>query len=147
MQEQGENKMLTKAVLIMAIGLAVGGCTHLASPASDLQALEREELKNEHGHVIGYKQLARDAASGERITRISLFVPRLSASGRVVGYEERVRGGSVLRDLHGRKIGGRFDDVRSRKNVTIVVLPREERVAAAQAPSIDELIRIARLEN
>jgi len=138
--------MLKNIALVVAVGLAAG-CTHLSSPKGELQALGREDLRNAQGHVIGYKEVSRDAASGERITQISLFVPRLSASGRVVGYEERVRGGSVLRDLHGRKIGGRFDDVRSRKNVTIVVLPREERVAAAQAPSIDELIRIARLGN
>ncbi|HYX63158.1 MAG TPA: hypothetical protein VE935_02940, partial [Burkholderiales bacterium] len=85
-----------------------------------------------------------------RITQLSLFIPRLER-GRVVGYEERVPGGSVLRDLHGKRIGGRFDDLRSRasnphgKGLTIVVLPREDAVAAA--PSIEELIRIARLDN
>ena len=84
---------------------------------------------------------------GERITQIALFLPRLDSSGHIVGYEERLRSGSVLRDLRGRKIGGRFDDLRSRKNMTIVVLPREDTVAVAAAPSIDELIRIARLEN
>jgi len=58
-----------------------------------------------------------------------------------------VRGGSVLRDLNGKKMGGRFDDLRSRKNLTIVVLPAEDRVAMAAAPSIEELIRIAHLDN
>ncbi len=139
--------MLKKTVVILALGLAAGGCTHLSIPSGNLQALGREDLKNLQGHVIGYKEVARDAATGERITQISLYVPRLDDRGRIVGYEERVRGGSVLLDLHGRKVGGRFDDVRSRKNVTIVVLPREDRLAAAPAPSIDELIRIARLEN
>jgi len=139
--------MLKSAALILALGLAAGGCTHLATPSGELQALGREDLKNAQGHVIGYKEVARDAATGERITQIALFVPRLGATGRIVGYEERLRAGSVLRDLHGKKIGGRFDDLRSRKNLTIVVLPREERVAAAPAPSIDELIRIARLDN
>jgi hypothetical protein len=139
--------MLKSAALILALGLAAGGCTHLATPSGELQALGREDLKNAQGHVIGYKEVARDAATGERITQIALFVPRLGANGRIVGYEERLRAGSVLRDLHGKKIGGRFDDLRSRKNLTIVVLPREDRVAAAPAPSIDELIRIARLDN
>lgn len=138
--------MLKNMVLFIAVGLAAG-CTHLSGPKGELQALGREDLRNAQGHVIGYKEVSRDAASGERITQISLFVPRLSASGRVVGYEERVRGGSVLRDLHGKKMGGRFDDLRSRKNLTIVVLPREDRVVALAAPSIDELIRIAHLEN
>jgi hypothetical protein len=139
--------MLKKAALILAVGLAAGGCTHLSTPSGDRQALGRENLKNAQGHVIGYKEVSRDGATGENITQISLFVPRLSAGGRVIGYEERLRSGSVLRDLHGKKIGGRFDDLRSRKNLTIVVLPREESVAAAPAPSIDELIRIAHLEN
>ena len=138
--------MLRNIALLVAAGLAAG-CTHLSSPKGELQALGREDLRNDQGHVIGYKEVSRDAASGERITQISLFVPRLSASGRLIGYEERVRGGSVLRDLHGKKMGGRFDDLRSRKNLTIVVLPREDRVVALAAPSIDELIRIAHLEN
>jgi hypothetical protein len=139
--------MLKTTAAILALGLAAGGCTNLSTLSGDVQPLAKEDLKNAQGHVIGTKEVARDAATGERITQISLFVPRLSPAGRVVGYEERVRGGSVLRDLRGRKIGGRFDDLRSRKNMTIVVLPREERAAVATAPSIDELIRIARLEN
>ena len=138
--------MLKRAAAILALGLAAGGCTHL-TPSGDVQALGRESLKNAQGHVIGYKEVTRDAATGERFTQIALYVPRLDDRGHIVGYEERVRGGSVLRDLRGRKIGGRFDDVRSRKSLTVLVLPREERVAAAPAPSIDELIRIARLEN
>ena len=139
--------MIKRTALILALGFAAGGCTHLSTPSGNLQALGREDLKNLQGHVIGYKEATRDAATGERITRISLYVPRLNERGHIVGYEERVRGGSVLHDLRGKKIGGRFDDVRSRKNVTIVVLPREDHLAAAPAPSIDELIRIARLEN
>jgi hypothetical protein len=139
--------MLKRSALILALGLVAGGCTHLSAPSSNLQALGREDLKNFQGHVVGYKEMTRDAATGERITQISLYVPRLNDRGRIVGYEERVRGGSVLHDLYGKKVGGRFDDVRSRKNLTIVVLPREDRLAAAPAPSIDELIRIARLEN
>jgi hypothetical protein len=108
--------------------------------------LGREDLKNAKGHVIGSKEVRRDAATGEQITRISLFIPRYDR-GEIVGYEERVRGGSVLLDLHGKKLGGRFEDLRSRKSLTIVVVPREDRAAVAAAPSIDELIRIARLEN
>jgi hypothetical protein len=138
--------MLGRIAAILALGLAAGGCTHLSSPSADVRTLDREDLKNAQGHVIGYKETARDTTSGERLTHIALFLPRLNDSGRIVGYEEPVRGGSVLHDLYGKKVGGRFDDVRSRKNVTIVVLPREDRVLG-RAPSIDELIRIARLDN
>jgi hypothetical protein len=69
------------------------------------------------------------------------------------GYEERVPGGTVLRDLNGKKIGGRPVDLRSRssnphnKGLTIVVLPREDRARRAAAPSIEELIRLAQLDD
>jgi hypothetical protein len=147
-EKEGQNNMLKSTVAILALGLAAGGCTHLATPSGELQAIGKEDLRNAQGHVIGTKEIARDAATGERITQIALYLPRVDSRGRIVGYEERLRSGSVLRDLRGRKIGGRFDDLRSRKNMTIVVLPREDdAVAVAAAPSIDELIRIARLEN
>src|SRR2546423_15464708 len=51
----------------------------------------RENLKNAQGHVIGYKEVARDDATGEELTQISLFVPRLGSRGQLIGYEERVR--------------------------------------------------------
>lgn len=144
--------MLKNAVIIAALGLAAGGCTHL-SPTAEGQPVAREDLKNAKGHVIGTKEVTRDAATGEAITHIALFVPRIDENGRIVGYEERVPGGTILRDLHGKKIGGRFVDLRSRgtnpgnKGVMIVVVPRKDRVAAAAVPSIDELIRLARLDN
>ncbi len=144
--------MLKKIALIVALGLAAGGCTHL-SFTTEGQPVAREELKNAAGHVIGTKEVIRDAATGEAIMHIALFVPRIDEKGRIVGYEERVPGGSILRDLRGRKVGGRFVDLRSRgtnptnKGLTIVIVPREDRVATAAAPSIEELIRIARLEN
>ena len=56
--------MLKRSALIVALGLAAGGCTHLATPSGSLQALGREDLKNLQGHVIGYKEMTRDAATG-----------------------------------------------------------------------------------
>lgn len=141
--------MLKETALVLALGLAAG-CTHLSTQAGG-QLVSREELKNPQGYVIGTKEVTRDTATGEEITQISLFLPLLE-DGRLVGYEERVPGGTVLHDLDGKRIGGRLVDLRSRssnphsRGVTIVVLPREDRVAAAP-PSIDELIRIARLGN
>jgi len=147
--------MLRNTAIILALGFAAGGCTHLpnAAGSSTATAVAREDLKNEQGYVVGTKEVTRDAATGERITQISLFIPRLGEHGRIVGYEERVPGGTVLHDLHGKKIGGRFVDLRSRaanphnRGIMIVVVPREDRVAVAPAPSIDELIRLARLDN
>lgn len=141
--------MLKGTALVLALGLVAGGCTHLPTQAGG-QLISREALKSAQGYVVGTKEVTRDTATGEEITRISLFLPLLE-DGRLVGYEERVPGGTVLHDLNGRRIGGRLVDLRSRssnphnRGVTIVVVPREDRVAAA--PSIDELIRLARLDN
>jgi len=104
-------------------------------------------LRNAQGHVIGHKEILR--GNGERLTRIALYVPRLEA-GKVVGYEERIRGGTVLRSLEGRKIGGRFIDLRSRgtnpgnKGLMIIVHAKPSETVAA--PSIEELKLLARLD-
>jgi len=88
------------------------------------------------------------ALPSEELAQIALFVPRVGERGNIIGYEERVRGGSVLRDLNGKKIGGRWLDVRSGKGLMIVVHGKNsERVSMAEAPSIDELIHLARLTN
>jgi hypothetical protein len=108
----------------------------------------REDLKNAQGHVVGFKELMRDANTGEELAQIALFVPRLGERGEIIGYEERVRGGSILRDLNGKRIGGGWHDLRSGKTLVIVVRGRQsDRPAIAEAPSIDELIHLARLGN
>ena len=140
---------LTTTLAVLALAAAAGGCSLL-----ETKAVARENLKNAQGHVIGYKEVRRDERTGEELAQIALFVPRVGERGEVVGYEELVRGGSVIRDLSGKRIGGRWIDLRSRagnphnRGLTIVVLGRTpERVAVAEAPSIDELVRIARLAN
>jgi hypothetical protein len=137
-------KALISAATVIALGLAAGGCSVL-----ETKSMAHEDLKNAQGHVVGYKETMRDRETGEEMTQIALFVPRFSESGKIVGYEERVRGGSVLRDLHGKKIGGRWYDLRSGKGFTVMVRGKEsaERVAVAEAPSIEELIQLARLTN
>src|SRR3954465_9619579 len=141
-------KTLTSSLIALALA-ASAGCSVL-----ETKTLAREDLKNAQGHVIGYKETKRDERTGEELAQIALFVPRLGERGEIVGYEERLRSGSVLRDLHGKRIGGRWVDLRSRasnprnRGLTIVVIGRTpERVAVAEAPSIDELVRIAHLAN
>ena len=145
-------KALKKTLLIVALGFAAGGCSVLEQ-SKTAAAVGREDLKNVQGHVVGYKDVMRDDSTGEEIAQISLFVPRIE-NGEVVGYEERVRGGSVLRDLNGKRIGGRFVDARSRgtnpqsKGLLIMVRGRQaDRIATAQAPDIDELMQLARITN
>jgi hypothetical protein len=140
---------MTRTALILAIALAAGGCSVI-----ETKSVAREDLKNAQGHVIGYKDLMRDSRTGEELAQITLFVPRLDERGEIVGYEERVRGGTVLHDLSGKRIGARWLDVRSRgsnpqnKGLLIMVRGKEsERATLAQAPSIEELIQLARLGN
>ena len=136
-------KAVDRAALVVALGLMAGGCTTL-----EPQAVAREDLKNAQGHVVGFKELMRDARTGEELAQIALFVPRLGERGEVIGYEERVRGGTILRDLNGKRIGGGWHDLRSGKTLVIVVRGRQsDRPAIAEAPSIDELIHLARLGN
>ena len=136
-------KALKRTAVIVALGLAAGGCSIL-----DTKPVARESLKNAQGHVVGYKDVMRDAGTGEELAQIALFVPRLGTRGEIIGYEERVRGGSVLRDLNGKRIGGSWHDVRSGKGLVIVVRSKHaESFALAQAPSIDELMHLARLAN
>ena len=144
-------KALKKTVLILALGLAAGGCSVLEQSKSSA-SVGREDLKNAQGHVVGYKDVIRSAESGEEMQQISLFVPRTGDRGEIVGYEERVPGGTVLRDLNGKRIGGRYIDARSRgtnpqsKGLLIVVRGKNsDRIAAA--PDIGELMHLARITN
>ena len=141
--------MPKRTILVLALGLAAGACTVI-----ETKPVAREDLRNAQGHVIGYKDLMRDERTGEELAQITLFVPRLGERGEIVGYEELVRGGTVLHDLNGKRIGGRWLDVRSRgtnpqsQGLLIVVRGKESaRAAVAQAPSIEELIQLARLGN
>jgi hypothetical protein len=139
-------KLIKKTTLVLALAFAATGCSVLES-----KSVARADLKNAQGHVIGYKDVMRDARTGEELAQLALFVPRVNTRGEVVGYEERVRGGSVLRDLNGRKIGGRFIDVRSRgtnphnAGLMIVVRGKNADSAVAEAPSIEQLIQLAQL--
>jgi hypothetical protein len=138
---------MTLRTTLLAFSLvAASGCTALDS--REFRSAGVQPLKNARGHVIGHKETLR--SNGETLTRIALYVPRLE-DGKVVGYEELVRGGAVLRNLEGRRVGGRFVDLRSQgtnpgnRGLTIIVhsRPAPERIAA---PDIDLLRSLARLD-
>src|SRR4051794_5360363 len=124
----------TRTFALLAIALAASGCSTV-----EFKQLGMEPLKNAQGHVVGQKETLCDCANGERLARIALYAPRVDEHGTVVGYEEQIKGGTVLRDLQGRRIGARWIDLRSRTNnpnnrgLTIIVhsRPAAERQALA----------------
>jgi hypothetical protein len=119
-------KVLT--MLLVVAGFALGGCTTLTEYGS----VRKEVVRNDQGHVIGHKELLRNEQTGEVIARVSIYTAMLDSNGALIGYEEQAKGGSIIRDLQGRGIGSRFNDLRSRKSMAIVFLPSDaERVAVA----------------
>lgn len=136
----------TTTIMILALGLAAGGCSSV-----EWKQVSVQPLRNAEGHVIGQKETLCDCRNGEHVARVALFEPRYDEHGVLVGYEERVRGGSVLRDLNGRRIGGRWIDVRSRANnpgskgLTIIVYSQPAARSASAVTSIDELVQLAGL--
>ena len=131
---------------LLALALAAGGCSTL-----EQQQLGKESLKNSQGHVIGYKE--RLNADGEVLDRVTFFTPRLSERGTVVAYEERIKGGVVLWDLKGKRIGSRYVDLRSRgsnaqnSGLTIVFRPREAEHLAVQQVTIEDVKQHLGTEN
>ena len=133
--------MMTKT-LIVAACFAIGGCSTMAEYGS----VRKEGLRNDQGHLIGYKELLRNERTGEVMAQIALYTPMRSESGEIVGYEEQARDGAIIRDLNGRSIGGRFSDLRSRgtnsknKGLTIVMRPADAQQVAVAQPKIWELM-------
>ncbi len=134
------NRVLT--MLMVAACFAVGGC----STMTEYGSLRKESLKNDQGHVIGYKEMLRNERTGEVMAQIALYTPMRSESGEVVGYEEQTRNGAIIRDLDGRGIGGRVADLGSRgphaknKGLTIVFRPADAQQVAVAQPKIWELM-------
>ena len=133
--------MLTRTLLIAA-SLAIGGC----STMTEYGSVRKESLKNDQGHVVGYKEMLRNERTGEVMAQIALYTPVRGTGGEIVGYEEQARDGAIIRDLNGRSIGGRFSDLRSRgtnsknKGLTIVFRPADAQQVAVTQPKIWELM-------
>ena len=128
---------MTTRALIIAACFAIGGCTTLSDFGTTVR---KEGLKNDQGHVIGYKEMLRNERTGEIIAQVLLYTPMRSESGEIIGYEEQSRGGAIIRDIHGRSIGSKFTDLRSRKSLTIVFRPADAPKVAVSQPKIWELM-------
>ena len=140
---------LAKTITLLAVSLAASGCSLL-----EFTPLGKETLKNSQGHVIGYRERLCDCAAGEELDRVILFTPKYSEGGTVVAYEERIKGGVVLWDLKGKRIGSRYVDLRSRgtnarnSGLTIVFRssPEAERIAVAQV-TIEDIKQHLQISN
>ena len=110
--------------LLPPLFLLLAGCSTV-----EYRFLGAQPLQNDKGHVIGQKELLSDARTGELVERVTLFTPRLDAKGDVIGYEEPMPSGTVLRGLDGKRVGVRYSDLRSRgtnpqsEPVTVIVTP------------------------
>ena len=134
--------MLTRALMVAAC-FAIGGCTTMSEFGTSVR---KESLRNEQGHVIGYKNMLRNERTGEVLAQVSLYTPMLGEKGDIVGYEEPARDGSIVRDLYGRSIGARFADLRSRgtnaksRGLLIVIRPADAPTVAVTRPKIWDLL-------
>ena len=128
---------MTTRALIIAACFAIGGCTTMSDFGTSVR---KESLRDEQGHVIGYKDMLRNERTGEVIAQVQLYTPLRSESGELVGYEEQTRTGAIIRDLNGRAIGNKFSDLRSRKSLTIVFRPADAQQVAVTQPKIWELM-------
>ena len=132
--------MKAARTIILGLALAAGGCSSV-----EFKSLRSEGLTNAQGHVIGYRERLCDCAAGEELDRVVLFTPRYSERGAVIAYEERVKGGAVLRDVNGKRIGSRWVDLRSRGSnarsggLTIVFVPKEPQRIALASVTIEEI--------
>jgi hypothetical protein len=138
---------LTTLTMIVGLVALASGCSSV-----EWKQMSLEPLRNEQGHVVGQKEMLCDCRNGERIARLALFEPRFDERGILVGYEEKIRGGTVLRDLNGRRIGTRFADVRTRANnpnskgLTIMVYSQPATAtASASIMTMDQLVNLAGL--
>jgi hypothetical protein len=135
--------MIGRTLMIVAASLAIGGCSTL----TEFGSVRKESVRNEQGHVIGYKELLRNQQTGEVVAQVALFTPVRDGNGELVGYEEQTRDGSaIIRGFDGRSIGSRWSDLRSRntnarsKGITMIFVQADKAQVAAARPKLSELM-------
>ena len=131
-------------VLILLAGIAIGGCSTL----NEYGSVGRQNVTDEEGNVAGFKQLLHNQRTGEIAAQVRLFTPIRDESGDLVGYEEQTQDGAIIRDLDGRQVGARFNDLRSRstnarsKGITVIMGSLDNRrvVTKAAAPAKSKIV-------
>ena len=96
--------------LIAAAVLALAGC----ATQEDYTTLRKEMFRNDEGKVVGHREYLRNKSTGEVAHRVELYAALYDADGKLIGYEERTKTGAIVHDEHGRPIGTRIIDLRSR---------------------------------
>src|SRR5688572_19279948 len=130
-----EKTMTARTVMILA-AFAIGGCSTVAN----VKVVDRQATKNAEGHVVGYEQKLRNQETGEVSARSQLFVPVRNAQGEVIAYEERAGEHAIIRSVDGRRIGTRYNDLRSRstnsksRGITVVIGQLDTRPLAMGDP-------------
>ena len=109
---------MIRLTAILAAGL-VAACAQTV----EYQYVGTEILRNSDGHVVGHKELMVDARDGSEIEQVTHYSPRYNAKGELVGYEEPVAGGALIRGVDGKRLGARYRDLRSRGSLSITVEP------------------------
>lgn len=106
---KGDRKMIAR-IVVAAAALALAGC---AAP-DKYSSVNRAFLKDDQGHVVGERESLRNERTGALVERVEVFVVLLDPDGKLVGYEQRLKDGSIVRDVDGRPIGVRYVDLRGR---------------------------------
>lgn len=101
---------MSPRTLIVAAAVALAGCT----TQDDFTSLRKEMFRNEEGKVVGHRETLRSKGTGELVHRVELYAVLLDSSGKVIGYEQRTKTGSIVHDEDGRPIGTRLVDLRSK---------------------------------
>jgi hypothetical protein len=100
---------MNRLMAILAAGLLAGACAETI----EYQYVGTEILRNDQGHVVGHKDLLIDARNGEEVEQLTHYRPMLNEKDEVVGYQQTVPGGALIRSVDGRPIGARYGDLRS----------------------------------
>ncbi len=102
--------MLARTLLTAAALLALAGC----ATEENYTTLRKEMFRNDEGRVVGHREYLRNDRTGEIAHKLELYAALFDADGKLIGYEERTRSGAIVHDEHGRPIGTRMVDLRSR---------------------------------
>ena len=105
--------------LIAAAALALAGC---ATTQDQYTSVNKEFIKDDKGHVVGERESLRNSRTGDVIERVELYVMLLNSEGQLIGYEQLLKSGSIVRDSEGNPIGTRYIDLRSRNPSGVLIL-------------------------